>query len=744
MDSNTDTFLNITVSQLLHTTTDLIVIINQHGTVNAISTSVDQIVGYAPKDFEHKHISETVLINTEPGNAAQDAFLKNYNCGKPFESVIHAKNDNLIRLSWNCSIDRISEQVVLIGRNISEILENAKLESIQNKIDAAVINSTDDLIWSLDRDYKFTSFNSAFKESRQQVFDAKIEIGLSTFESIEYPKEIYNYWKGIYDKVLAGESTKFEYKSVIDNSDNSIFEWHKIEINPIYFNSEIIGLVGKSSDITQVKKATEILQNQQEALREAFDEKDIILEDISDAFYALDEAFNFIFVNKQAYQGLYKSNEDLLGRNLFDIFPELKGTVFHKKLLKVVEFEESESFEFYYEPFDRWFDERIYKTDLGYSVFFIDISERKKLDFELQAAYYKHREILESITDGFLALDRDNRITYINNIAQTAFRVEELDVVGKHIQEIFFEEHGEQVYNKIEDSHSHKRSNIFEYKFEPNGNWFKVNIYPSANGLSIYFRNISKEKEVELKLLTFNDTLKTKNEELEQFAFAASHDLQEPLRVITSFLDLLQRHLGDAADETSTTYINYTVDASKRMRQIIIDLLDYSRAGSDDEELEEVDPNYLVDEIKEILKQSISSKRAVVTVEKLPKVLYNSTALRQVFLNLISNAIKYVLKETSPEIEITCNTSDGEHVFCVQDNGIGIDQEYHEHVFTVFKRLHNRQEYEGTGIGLSICKKIIEKFNGSVWIDSAKGEGSKFYFTIPRNQEKKSLSSIYN
>jgi PAS domain S-box-containing protein len=236
------------------------------------------------------------------------------------------------------------------------------------------------------------------------------------------------------------------------------------------------------------------------------------------------------------------------------------------------------------------------------------------------------------------------------------------------------------------------------------------------------------EKELEIKQLR----LETQNRELEQFAFIASHDLQEPLRTISSFVQLLQRKCAPQLDSDGQKYMLYIEQSTGRMRDLINGLLDYARISKGKEqEMSQVDLNLLIPEVLADMHSSISDSGVQITVEQMPKIKAYPTELRLLFQNLISNAIKFKDNARSPEIKIEVSALQHAWQFSVKDNGIGIEAQQFDKIFDLFKRLHNRHEYEGTGIGLAHCKKIVALHGGRIWLESTLGQGSTFYFTIP-------------
>lgn len=254
--------------------------------------------------------------------------------------------------------------------------------------------------------------------------------------------------------------------------------------------------------------------------------------------------------------------------------------------------------------------------------------------------------------------------------------------------------------------------------------------------------NITEQKNHETQLIALNESLQSyakelerSNEELEQFAFITSHDLQEPLRMISSFMDQLKRKYENKLDDKALQYIDFATNGSKRMKQIILDLLDYSRAGRPTDLIETVDVNEIISDFKLLRGKIISEKSATISHKKIPNIQTYKTGLTQVIHSLLDNAIKYSKKEESPNIFINCKEEENKWVFTVKDNGIGIDSKFFNKIFIIFQRLHNRDEYEGTGIGLSIVKRHLDFLGGKIWVESKIGFGSTFYFEIPKTNE---------
>ena len=253
---------------------------------------------------------------------------------------------------------------------------------------------------------------------------------------------------------------------------------------------------------------------------------------------------------------------------------------------------------------------------------------------------------------------------------------------------------------------------------------------PAINQIRIYSNDITPRKRAQEKLARQADELARSNAELQEFAYVASHDLQEPLRVISGFVQLLSDRYGGELDETADEFIGYVVDGTERMKILINDLLEYSRVGTRGRPLEPVESSSALENAMANLRVAISEANAKVTHDRMPKVQGDINQLSQLFQNLISNGMKFH-GDKRPEIHISSVQVGESYVMSVSDNGIGIDPQHNERIFGMFKRLHGRGEYPGTGIGLAICSKIVERHQGKIWVESELGNGATFSFTLP-------------
>lgn len=247
-------------------------------------------------------------------------------------------------------------------------------------------------------------------------------------------------------------------------------------------------------------------------------------------------------------------------------------------------------------------------------------------------------------------------------------------------------------------------------------------------------QEIAERRRIERELNHLMDVLARSNEELEQFAYVASHDLQEPLRMVTSFLQLLKSRYGGKLDSDADEFIDFAVDGATRMKTLINDLLIYSRVGTASKPYLPISGDVVLDRAVANLRVVIEESGAAVTHDPLPTILADDTQIVQLFQNLIGNALKFRSNET-PRIHVGVDARESEWVFSFKDNGIGIEPEYKERIFIIFQRLHLSTDYPGTGIGLAVCKKIVERHGGKIWVESELGQGATFHFTLPMIKE---------
>ncbi len=353
-----------------------------------------------------------------------------------------------------------------------------------------------------------------------------------------------------------------------------------------------------------------------------------------------------------------------------------------------------------------------------------------------------YRLISENANDLIHILSDTLEIEYINEATHLdIIGYSKKDMIGKSIGNFIHPDDVIELVNYIKDIDKTGKE-IHEGKIKSkNGGWIWFDIrskkFVDFNGnqkFLVISRAISKRKEAEERLNKTLVDLKRSNVELEQFAYVASHDLQEPLRMVASFTQLLQNRYQDKLDDDANDFINFAVEGAVRMQNLIHDLLNLSRVGTRGKPFKKTDMNIVLESVIATFRQSIKKTNVKITYNPLPIIIADESQIIQLLRHLISNAIKF-RSEEPPRIHISGEINTDEFIFSVCDNGIGMDSEYFERIFIIFQRLHQKSDYEGTGIGLALCKKIIQGHGGKIWVESELGKGSTFYFTIPKKKD---------
>jgi PAS domain S-box-containing protein len=369
------------------------------------------------------------------------------------------------------------------------------------------------------------------------------------------------------------------------------------------------------------------------------------------------------------------------------------------------------------------------------------ITEKRRIEDSLRQSEQNFRALFENAYDGILIIMDEGEFVYANKRMEeiTGYNGEEL--LQLNIKDLTHPDEFEKIVEEYQKRFEGKTVTIQYETIIVNKNGKSVPVEISAAKtiwerkpafISI-FRDITERKKAEEELKAILKELKRSNTDLEQFAYVASHDLQEPLRMVTSFTQLLQNRYIDKLDDDANDFINYAVDGATRMQNLITDLLMFSRVGTRGKSFKITDMNAVLEALIATFEQLIKKTNTTLTYNPLPVIIADESQMIQLLQNLISNAIKF-RSEESPRINVSGDVKADKWIFSVSDNGIGIDQKYFDRIFIVFQRLHKRESYGGTGIGLAICKKIIQRHGGRIWVESEIGKGSTFYFAIPKKK----------
>ncbi|MCB1531254.1 MAG: PAS domain S-box protein [Alphaproteobacteria bacterium] len=349
----------------------------------------------------------------------------------------------------------------------------------------------------------------------------------------------------------------------------------------------------------------------------------------------------------------------------------------------------------------------------------------------------KLKAVLNNTVDGIITINDRGKIETYNKACCTIFGYEPSEVVGQNVKMLMPEPYQSEHDGYLKNYNKTGRKQIIGVGREVQGRRKDGTVFPldlsvsevNVDGRKIYsgiVRDITLRKQAE-------DEIMRSNAELERFAYIASHDLQEPLRMVANFTGLLEEEYKDEMDEQALQYMNFIIDATERMQELVNDILEYSRVGNKEGGSVEVNCIEHAQLVISHLHNVIEETRANITIDNLPTIYANPVRFTQLLQNLIGNAIKYRKKDVAPIICVKAEDHGDEWLFSVTDNGIGMKEEYLEQIFVLFKRLHGKSEYKGTGIGLAICRRIVESLDGQIWAESKLGEGSTFYFTVPKS-----------
>ena len=373
-----------------------------------------------------------------------------------------------------------------------------------------------------------------------------------------------------------------------------------------------------------------------------------------------------------------------------------------------------------------------------------DITQQKRTYAKVHESEARFRSSFDNAGAGMALVDKEGTYLEVNSALCKMLGYSEDELLGSTFQSITHPEDVDNEATQLEpmaqkDVQSFQREKRFLRK-DGSYLWTLINVsnvYDQEGNVSYFvnqIQDISEQKRAAADLEAYADKLERSNRDLQDFAYVASHDLQEPLRMVSSYVQLLSKRYGDQLDEDAKDFIAYAVDGAKRMQKLINDLLEYSRVNTRGKTLTRISSQHALDTAMKNLAFAVEEKGAQISHDTLPEVTADDGQLSLVFQNLIANALKFQAEDT-PKIHVGAERCSKrgkpQWLFSVKDNGIGMKAESLERIFTLFQRLHAREQYEGTGIGLAICRRIIERHGGKIWVESSLGEGSTFYFTLP-------------
>lgn len=712
---------------------NLIAVIGLDGFLKKVNPAFYKVFGYTEQELldtpfvNFLHPLETTLTYQRLQEVAGGR------SPQTFQNRCKAKSGEWKWISWSPSEFREEEGIVqLFGIDITPIkTANFELLKYRNIVEG----SKDGIgLFSLGTEELF--MNEALK-SILGYSENELR-GQKAIEDIYFD----NKGQEIFSAILAGKFWEGDVQ--VKDKNRQLLNFH-FSGGPIFNESaELIAIFGLHTDISE-RKAHEA------ALKEYGNRISNILENVTDGFFSITRDYVITYWNKAAESLLKVKKEEILNRDLWEFFPKAKKALFYSKFEEAFQSGKKIQFEEFFHPLGIWIDVNAYPGKDGLSVYFKDISSRKWVEEEVKTAKERYELVAKATreavydwdfisgklewSDVYYSQYGYNRIEKSKNLEQWVKNIhpEDREVVLQKMNEAI-NSSGDQwdcEYRLIREDK--KIAVVLERGFITRDKAGKaLRMIGSLQDITELKQNERALEELNFKLQQQADDLAVSNAELEQFAYIASHDLQEPLRMVTSFLNQLQKKYEGQLDDRARQYIHFAADGAVRMRQIILDLLEYSRVDRLNYQIEQIDLNKMLREIMQLHKNIIAESGAKIIFEELPVIKAAVTPLQRLLSNLITNSIKYRRNEETPIVSIQVAETSSHWKISIEDNGIGIEEEFFEKIFVIFQRLHPREEFSGTGIGLAICKKIVENHGGKIWVDSKPGKGSSFHFTIQK------------
>jgi PAS domain S-box-containing protein len=494
---------------------------------------------------------------------------------------------------------------------------------------------------------------------------------------------------------------------------------------------KIVFLVPSANVITEQRQAEKALASVSEQLRE-------LLTNMADGFVRLDRDWRYTFVNKRAGQMFGRSPEELLGRDIWEEFPEGIGQPFYRAYHKAMADQQVSQIQSYYPPWDKWFENRIYPSPEGVSIFFDDITERKRSEAALRERDEVLRLFVEHSPAAIAMLDAEMRYVVVSRRWMSDYGLGDREIIGRSHYEVFPE-----IAQRWRDIHQRCLAGATERSDEDpflradgHTDWVKWEICPwrradgEVEGIILFSEMVTERKLAEMEREKLLSELTVRNTEMESFIYTISHDLKSPLITIGGFSSLLEKDIARGDHASIADSLGEIKKAVALMQAHIHDLLLLSRTGRVSAERTDVPLNALLAEVTGQLGQRITDEGAqLIIAPDLPVIRADHSGIVRVYTNLIDNALKYRRPDIAPIIEVGWQQQDHELRLYVRDNGQGIKQEYQQRVFGLFQRIDSK--IEGTGVGLAISKRVIEVHGGRMWVESLPGKGSTFWIGLP-------------
>ncbi len=654
------------------------------------------------------------------------------------------------------AIKAFANQTAIAVDNVElfdQLVERAQALQEEHNFVEAVLQTSGALVVVTDARGKVVRANQAYCDTTG--FTEAALVGKYIWNSVLDPAERPVLQRIYQELQSSGRPINYENEIQAKDGQKRLIAWTNTylpgsEINPGY-------IISSGIDITERKQAELALREAKDTLEKRVEERTqelqqswhtlrVMLDSIPDIAVLFDRAGNILAAN-QAFGQLAGCDVDtMIGRNLREFMPAELEQQSRAYLLNIFRTGKTELAEM--EHAGHIYDVGFYpilenQRAVKAVVMAVDKTVRKRAETALRESEIRFRTLFETAPVG-VAIIRHRKITLANRaftrmFGQTADQpVDEIlvdDLLPKVKQDQVYEQYDRLVRGELEVLELDTTGQRLD------GSTFPLHLAVGRMDLAdgpvtiVFCVDITQQKQAEEALARRTQDLVRSNEELERFAYVASHDLQEPLRMVSSYLQLIERRYTQVLDQDGKEFIRFAVDGAARMKGLINDLLAYSRVGTRGKAFAPVDLNQTLADVLQNLQMAVEEAGAQIESAPLPVVMADDRQMEQLFQNLIANAIKFRRPGVAPQIVIACEEKDQEYLFTVKDNGIGIEPAYLKKIFVLFQRLHTQQEYPGSGIGLAISQRIVERHGGRIWVESVPGEGSSLFFTIPRSGE---------
>ncbi len=659
----------------------------------------------------------------------------------------------------------IIKGIIAVATNIDEQVKERREKEFERTNQQALINATTDLIWSVAADYTLITANRSFIARLLEYTGVSLQPGDKLLNEAFFPADYLAFWKKMYDRGF--ESEHFSFELHVPSMQGVAERWSEATINPIFnTEKEVIGVACYGRDITDAKLAEKAIAESRERFRIMFEKAPLGI--------ALIDSYtgNIIHVNEKFAAITGRTMEELKTVDWMSIThpDDVEADLENMQKLNRKEIPGFTMQKRYIKPDNSivWIQMSIVPIEHAanenprHLCMIEDITQMKEYQQKIELSNERFNMVAKATNDAIWDWDlQTNNVTRVGEGLEKYFGYQSQEA-SKNNNFWLTHVHPDDlpgILKRREIALQNKNDNHWsdEYRFKKaNGEYAVVYdkgyIMRDKNGTPVRIigatQDITELKKADALLNELNKKLERRaeelektNKELEQFAYIASHDLQEPLRMISSFLQLLERKYKHTLDETADKYIHFAIDGAERMKQLITDLLEYSRTGRSQDEPGFTDMNKVIAETLALFEHEITSKNVQIDIEQLP-ILPNTIKgqMLQLMQNIISNGLKYN-RSATPHLQIKAVENNEHYIISIKDNGIGFDPKYSDKVFMIFQRLHNKSEFSGTGIGLAICKKIMELHGGSITVESTPGSGSTFKLFFLKNKHNKEYAT---